>query len=341
MSGSVSDGEQVGRAVRRLRKERDLTQTQLALQVGCSRSLVQQIENGTRVPTLAVRERLSAVLGERLPSTVPESEADVATSELRIRFNSLMSRDAVVAERVLAIAESLLEAAGAREVVEPLRSIADRQLERAEEVLTQIPSGSVLVREWNTINDWITVLRRAERSICAIHTAGLGTIGGDIGDEYHSEILNLARAGISVRRLYVLDEIEDADFYQDKLWQQARAGIETILVNRRRAVNAVSMLVVDESYVATGEYDIVRQERDATRFSALKHDVQFALHRFDKLYELRTAGMALVINDLTDRPDLARFERLGQGESRAVFRNALQRAWREASGDSAAEGDES
>ncbi|WP_067828168.1 helix-turn-helix transcriptional regulator [Nocardia inohanensis] len=338
MSRSTSEGEPVGTLVRRLRKERDLTQAQLATRVGCSRSLVQQIENNTRIPPLALRERLSSVLGERLPTGVEESDGDIATSELRMRFNILLGKDPDVVSRVLAVAQSLVDAAGARGEVEPLRSIAERQLERAEEVLTQIPSGSATVWEWNTINDWLTVLGRAETAICAIHTADLGTIGGDVGDEYHQEILRLAGAGVSVRRLYVVDAIDDVVPYEDKLWQQVRAGVETVLINRAFASNAQSMLIVDESYVATGEYDMGRRERVATRFSALKHDVQFSQRRFNKLYELRSAGMALVVNDVAARPELARYQRLAQDDCRALFRAGLRRAWGETNGESPVEG---
>ncbi|WP_327144134.1 helix-turn-helix transcriptional regulator [Nocardia sp. NBC_01327] len=335
MSRSAADGEQIGKQVRRLRKERDLTQLQLADQVGCSRSLVQQIENGTRIPPLALRERLSSVLGERLPTTGNETEADVANSDLRMRFNILLGKDPAAVERVLAIAQSLVDASAAREEVAPLRDIAERQLERAEEVLTQIPSGSATVWEWNTINDWLTVLSRASRAICAIHTADLGTIGGDLGDEYHSAILRLAAGGIVVRRLYVLDEIADVVAYEDKIWQQVKAGVETVLVNRLHASNAQSMLIVDESYVTTGEYDYARRERVATRFSALKHDVRFAQSRFDKLYALTGGGLALVVNEVMAQPALARFQRLGEADCRPLFRAALAQAWNDGMVDSA------
>ncbi|GAB4583664.1 multiprotein-bridging factor 1 family protein [Nocardia sp. NPDC127526] len=338
MSRSASDGEQVGKLVRRLREERRLTQQALADQTGCSRSLIQQIENGTRVPPLALRERLSSVLGERLPTAGTETDADLAGSELRMRFSILLGKDPAAVERVLTIAESIVNANAARAEVAPLRFIAERQLERAEEVLTQIPSGSATVWEWNTINDWLAVLGRAQQAICAIHTADLGTISGDVGDEYHAEILRLAGAGVWVRRLYVLDDIADVESYEDKLWQQVRAGVETVLVNRRFASNAQSMLIVDENYVATGEYDYARRERVATRFSALKHDIQFAQTRFNKLYDLRSVGMALVVNDIAALPQLAAFQRLGQDDCRNLFRTALRQAWND-EGEPPVEGD--
>ncbi|WP_067539713.1 helix-turn-helix domain-containing protein [Nocardia crassostreae] len=339
MSRSASDGEQVGKLVRRLREERRLTQQALADQTGCSRSLIQQIENGTRVPPLALQERLSSVLGERLPTEGTETAADLATSELRMRFSILLGKDPAAVERVLSIGESIVNANAARTEVEPLRYIAERQLERAEEVLTQIPSGSATVWEWNTINDWLTVLSRAQQGICAIHTADLGAISGDVGDEYHAEILRLAGADVWVRRLYVLDNIDDVESYEDKLWQQVRAGVETVLVNRRFASNAQGMLIVDESYVATGEYDYARRERVATRFSALKHDIQFAQTRFNKLYDLRSDGMALVVNDIVALPQLAGYQRLGQDDCRTLFRTALRQAWNTDAGEPPVEGE--
>ncbi|MFF2557594.1 helix-turn-helix transcriptional regulator [Nocardia sp. NPDC058058] len=338
MSRSAADGEQVGELVRRLRKERDLTQLHLAEQVGCSRSLIQQIENGTRIPPLALRERLSSVLGERMPVVGTETPADLVSSDLRMQFNILLGKDPESVARVLAIAQSLIDVGAARSEVTPLGFIAKRQLERAEELLTQIPSGSATVWEWNTINDWLTVLGRASQAICAIHTADLGAIGGDLGDEYHLEIMRIARAGVSVRRLYVIDAIADVVPYEDKIWQQVRAGVETVLVDRVHASNAQSMLIVDQSYVTTGEYDYARRERVATRFSALKHDVQFAQSRFDKLYELRSAGMALVVNEIMAQPTLARFPRLGPEDSRALFRTALADSWAEGAGASSGEG---
>ncbi|QLY30556.1 helix-turn-helix domain-containing protein [Nocardia huaxiensis] len=334
MSRSTPDAEPVGERVRKLRKDRDLTQQELADLVGVSRSLVQQIENGKRIPPLALRERLSSALGEQL---LTGQEAGDAGSDLRMRFNILLGKDPAVVERVLVIAQSLVDAASARDTVEPLREIAERQLERAEEVLTQIPSGSAQVWEWNTIHDWLTVLGRARNSVRAIHTADLGTIGGDVGEDYHEKILQLAADSVEVRRLYVIDSIDDVFPYEDKLWQQARNRVETVLVPRELAPNAQSMLVVDESYVATGEYAYSRRERIVTRFSSLKHDIQFAIRRFDQLYKLANAGMAIAVDEVIAHADLARYRSLAQDDCRTEFRAALRRAWVQA-GESPVEG---
>ncbi|WP_067658833.1 helix-turn-helix domain-containing protein [Nocardia harenae] len=323
-------GEPIGALVRRLRIERNLTQAELAQRAGCSRSLVQQIENGSRVPPLALRERLSLALGEELPGA-PAEPGDTALHELRMRFNVLLGKDPAVVARALGIAQSLLDAGGVRDEIEPLREIADRQLERAEEILTQIPSRSATVWEWNTVNDWLTILDQATASVRAIHTADLGTIGGDVGDEYHTAILRLADKStaprIEVRRMYVLDDISDVWPYDDRLWRQARAGVESVLVKREHARNAQSMLVVDDRYVAIGEYDYSQQARVATRFSVLNHDVAFAVKRFEKLYALRLAGTAVPVNEVVAEPALAGFKRLSDGDCRMQFRGALAERW--------------
>ncbi|MFE3190933.1 multiprotein-bridging factor 1 family protein [Nocardia sp. NPDC059240] len=327
MSRSASDGEPIGAVVKRLRRQRNLTQETLAQRVGCSRSLIQQIENGTRTPPRAQREKLSAALGERLPGDGGETDAEAALSDMRIRFDILLNQKPDIATRALAIAQSLAALDDTDEVLLPLREIAERQLDRAEEVLTQIPSGSVVVREWNTISDWLTVLGRAERSIHAIHTADLGAIGGDVGDEYHRAILGKARSGVSLQRVYILDDIKNVVPYETKLWQQVKADVETILINRAFAPNAQSMLIVDDAYVLTGDYDFRRRERDSSRFSSLRHDVQTAHRKFDQLYELKDSQMALVVNDLIERVGLTRFERLDHGDCRTRFWAALEAAW--------------
>ncbi|WP_306360456.1 helix-turn-helix transcriptional regulator [Nocardia sp. CC227C] len=329
-----ADNERIGELVRRLRIERGYTQASLAAKADCSRSLIQQIENGTRIPPLPLRERLSLALGEELPMSGPAEPGEAAGSEyyeLRMRFNVLLGKDPQLVERALVIAQRLIDAAGARDDIEPLRLIADRQLERAEEILAQIPSRSATVWEWNTVLDWLTILGQATHSVRAIHTADLGTIGGDVGDDYHQAILRLADSGRDVRRMYVLDGIDDVVPYEDKLWRQARAGVVSILVKREHARNAQSMLVVDERYVAVGEYDYSRQARVATRFSALKHDVEFAVKRFEKLYDLARDGSAITVNGIVAAPELARYERLTDDGCRELFREALERQWRELS----------
>ncbi len=266
-------------------------------------------------------------------AAVHDTAADTSGGhyDLRMRFNILLGKDPDVVERVLSIAQSVIDARTSTEDIEPLRLIASRQLDRAEEILAQISSRSATVWEWNTINDWLTILEQAELSIRAIHTADLGTIGGDVGDDYHAAIVRLAddvhEPKVQVRRMYVLDRIEDVWPYDDKLWWQARSGVETVLVKRQHARNAQSMLIVDDRYVCVGEYDYSRQARVATRFSVLKHDVAFAIRRFEKLYELRQIGSAIVVGDIAGAPPLSEFERITQGDCRDLFRDALAHAW--------------
>ncbi|MGX1805993.1 helix-turn-helix domain-containing protein [Nocardia sp. NPDC055321] len=332
MSDSPAGEEQIGQVIRRLRKERGLTQADLAAGVGRSRSLIQQIENGTRIPPQDVREHLSSLLGEAL-SAPGAQDTDRASNELRMQFNVLLGKDPVAVARAMAIAQNLIDAAAIPEPYVPLREIAERQLEQAEEVLQQVPSGNAQVREWNTVHDWLTVLRRARTSVRAIQTADLGTITGDVGDEYLQEIVRLAQAGVSVRRLYVVDAIEDVFAYGIGLWRQARAGVDASLVDRRFAPNAPSMLVVDDGYVVRGDYDFSRRERSATRFSALKHDIQFAIRGFDKLAGFRASGKLVDINDIVRLPELAGYQQLDE-KGQGLFRAALRRAWEQAGSDS-------
>lgn len=335
MARASSDLELIGDLIRRLRKEQGLTQQALATRADCSRSLIQQIENGNRIPQLSLRERLSLVLGIELPATgrlAPaagsvESEYD----ELRMRFNVLLGKDAAAAERALRIAQSLVEATAVSAELEPLRVIADRQLVRAEELLAQVPSSSATVWEWNTISDWLTIAELATRSIKTIHVVTLGAIVSEIGDDYHDALYQLsARTGesrVDIRRILVLDDIEDAWPYEDRLWRLARAGIESVLIKREHARSASGLLLVDEKYVVVGEYDYSREARVATRFSALQHEATFALRRFEKLYDLKRVGAAISVNKLIAAPPFTRFERLSDGDCRAQFRSALEQAW--------------
>jgi len=57
--------------------------------------------------------------------------------------------------------------------------------------------------------------------------------------------------------------------------------------------------------------------------------VAFAVRRFEKLYDLRRIGSAIVVNELLAEPPLAQYERLTDDESRTLFRESLERAWDE------------
>lgn len=336
MPDSAPDGEQIGRVVRQLRKERGLTQEDLAARIGRSRSLIQQIENGTRTPPQDIREQLSSALGEPLPSPDANTSGQ-GESDLRMRFNILLGKDSAAAARSLAIAEYLIDAAAVPDALRPFRDIAERQLEQAEDILVQIPSGTAQVREWNTVNDWLIVLRHAQHTVRAIHASQLGNVAGDSGEEYLEELARLAQSNISVRRLYVIDAIEDVFAHKIGLWQQARAGVEIWLINRRFAPNAPGMLVIDDRYLARGEYDFTGQERIATRFSTLKHDIQSATRSFEKLYDQRKSGLFVEVNEILQRPEFREQQR-PDTETRKLFRDALRQAWDMADADSPAEG---
>jgi len=57
-----SEGEIFGRALKRWREKRGLTQEQLAHDAGITTSYANQVENGKKVPTLTVILRLSRAL---------------------------------------------------------------------------------------------------------------------------------------------------------------------------------------------------------------------------------------------------------------------------------------
>ncbi|WP_157554963.1 helix-turn-helix domain-containing protein [Nocardia crassostreae] len=332
---SNSYDEPIGDRVRRLRKERGLTQAALAAKAGCSRSLIQQIENGTRIPQLSLRERLSLALGEALPATGHATAiraVDNRHDDLRMQFNVLLGEDAAAVERGLRLVRSLIAATRAGPDAQPLRQIAERQLERAEDVLAQVPSQSATVWEWNTVSDWCPIVEKAIRSVRVIHSATLGSIGGEVGEDYHDVLLRLAgRTGASrvdIRRMYVVDDISDVWPYEDKLWRLLRAGVENVVVKREHASNASGLLLVDDRFVVVGEYDHTREARVASRISGLKHDVVFAERRFEKLYRLKRTRLASVVNTLAAAPPLARYADLDDGDCRAEFRAALEAAWK-------------
>ncbi|AYF74256.1 XRE family transcriptional regulator [Nocardia yunnanensis] len=327
-------GEPIGELVRRLRKERGLTQQSLADRAKCSRSQIQQIEAGTRVPQRPLRESLSAVLGVALPAIGPSAaalEADSGIDSLRMQFNVLLGKDPAAAAHALRITQQLVDAAGAAADTASLRTIALRQLARAESVLAQVPSRMVHIPEWNTVTDWCTILEQATRSVRTVHAAGLAVIGGEVGDEYHSALMRLAArtgaARLSMRRIQVIDSIADLWPYDDRLWRLTRAGITNLVVKRIHAPNAQGMLLVDERFSVSGVYDNFREGRLATRISALRPDVDFFSDRFAKLEALSRQGKAIRVNDLIATEPLSRFAQLDEGECRALFHAALERAW--------------
>ncbi|WP_040813245.1 helix-turn-helix domain-containing protein [Nocardia concava] len=330
-------GEPIGDLIRRLRKERGLTQKSLADRVSCSRSQIQQIESGARIPQRPLRESLSAVLGVALPATgrtVSTAEtADARADNLRMAFNVLLGQDPHAAEHALRITRRLVAASAAGPDLAPLQTIALRQLDRAENLLAQVPSRIARVPEWNTVTDWCTVLEQATRSVRMVHVAGFAAIGGEAGEEYHAAMMRLAArtgaAKLDMRRIYVIDAIADLWPYVDRLWGLTRAGITNLVVNRAHAPNAQGLLVVDERLAVSGEYDNFREGRLATRISALEPDIEFQLDRFDKLAALRRRRKAIRVNELIAAEPLSQFAHLDASNCRQLFRDALEQAWEE------------
>ncbi len=52
----------VGENVRRLRRNKDITQEKLASLVGVSQTMIAQIERGTKIPTLLLGKDIASVL---------------------------------------------------------------------------------------------------------------------------------------------------------------------------------------------------------------------------------------------------------------------------------------
>jgi ribosome-binding protein aMBF1 (putative translation factor) len=68
-ANSVSDvplANRIGDAIRILRKERRISQEQLAISVGTARSYLSRIERGVSVPTLKSLQRIASALGIEL-----------------------------------------------------------------------------------------------------------------------------------------------------------------------------------------------------------------------------------------------------------------------------------
>jgi transcriptional regulator with XRE-family HTH domain len=66
---------QVGWNLRRMRRARDLSQEELALEAEVARSYMSALERGKRNPTVLVLERLAWALGTTVPEIVaPEPE---------------------------------------------------------------------------------------------------------------------------------------------------------------------------------------------------------------------------------------------------------------------------
>ena len=52
----------IGNTIKKYREERDLTQTELAKQLGVSQGLIAQFERGSKIPSMILGKELAAVL---------------------------------------------------------------------------------------------------------------------------------------------------------------------------------------------------------------------------------------------------------------------------------------
>ena len=57
------DAKTLGKEIRRARRSKDLTQADLAKEIGCTESAISQWENGINAPRLEVYFQLQTILG--------------------------------------------------------------------------------------------------------------------------------------------------------------------------------------------------------------------------------------------------------------------------------------
>ena len=65
--------ETIGEQVRRLRKEKGLTQEELASRIGTRQPIVARLEAGAHVPTWRTLDRVAKALGARVDVTLVKS----------------------------------------------------------------------------------------------------------------------------------------------------------------------------------------------------------------------------------------------------------------------------
>ncbi|MFO8071484.1 MAG: helix-turn-helix transcriptional regulator [Polyangia bacterium] len=119
--------ERIRTRIRRLRKERRLTQEQLCDLAGISRDAISRIEGGSRAPTLSTLERVAAALGASWADIVGDGP------ELKHTHSLVAERVALLvdqqSEQVQEIAESLVRAL-VRSVERSSSEAADRAAEK-------------------------------------------------------------------------------------------------------------------------------------------------------------------------------------------------------------------
>lgn len=67
----------IGSNIRQRRRAMDITQEQLAVQVGCVQSTIAQYERGSKVPTLPIGRELARILGCTLDELAHDSDNDI------------------------------------------------------------------------------------------------------------------------------------------------------------------------------------------------------------------------------------------------------------------------
>lgn len=101
---------EVAREIRRLRKEKDWTQTELAVYAGSSQPTINQIESGTRNPSTRTLEKIAGALGVEVGDLFPKLEAPLPFEEpeRRAQVEKLASRIGRVARKVAREVERMI-----------------------------------------------------------------------------------------------------------------------------------------------------------------------------------------------------------------------------------------
>ncbi|WP_111734095.1 helix-turn-helix domain-containing protein [Roseovarius amoyensis] len=98
--------EHIGRKLRRLRRARDLTLSAVALEAGCSESMISKIETGRVMPSLTIMRGLTAALGVNVTAMFedgdPQSIVSKRGSRPRLSHDTLRVGDGIILESLIA-----------------------------------------------------------------------------------------------------------------------------------------------------------------------------------------------------------------------------------------------
>jgi len=99
-----------------LRKERHLSQAELAHRIGTSGTIIGRYERGEITPSIEVAHRLAEVFGVTLDYLVGDEKlpAELADEKMLARWKALEGLDTADRDRILFVFDALLREAGTR-----------------------------------------------------------------------------------------------------------------------------------------------------------------------------------------------------------------------------------